>query len=203
MNRVRRKPRRSRRGLYLIAGAVACCLAVGLVGLQLESSQIREKPLAPRHALSNEYVLKLNGAIAPSSAGVIVALADGLFERNGLSVRLARGAGDADAIASVAADDHVIGLTSAATFLKARAEGSPIVAFAASYIVSSAEFFALSNTRLLAPSDFEGKRIGYRASLEISTLLQGFIARNSIAQSSLQIVESESALNELLGGGID
>jgi len=201
MNRVRRKARRGRRGRYLIAGAVACCLAVGLLGLQLQSSQ--KNQLAPLLSSSNEYVLKLNGAIAPSSAGVIVALADGLFERNGLSVRLVRGTGDADAIASVAADDHFIGHASAAAFLKARAEGAPVVAFAASYIVSSVEFLALSNTRLLAPSDLEGKRIGYRPSLEISTLVQAFIAKNAVSQSSLQIVESESALNDLLGGKID
>jgi len=66
MNRVRQKARRGRRGRYLIAGAIACCLAVGLLGLQLQSSQ--KKPLAPLLSSSKEYVLKLNGAIAPSSA---------------------------------------------------------------------------------------------------------------------------------------
>jgi hypothetical protein len=100
---------------------------------------------------SKEYVVKLNGAITPSSAGIIVALADGLFGRGGLSVSLLSGSGDADAIASAATDDHVIGLASAAGFLRARAEGSPIVAFAASYIVSSVEFYVLPNTRLLTP----------------------------------------------------
>jgi len=42
----------------------------------------------------------LNEAITPSSAGIIVALADGLFGRGGLSVSLLSGSGDADAIAS-------------------------------------------------------------------------------------------------------
>jgi putative hydroxymethylpyrimidine transport system substrate-binding protein len=202
MNRIRRRAKRGRPGPYLAFGAVLLsCLAVGLVGLNLQRSQ--SKPLPSFSPSSKEYVLKLNGAITPSSAGVVVALADGLFEREGLSVRLLSGAGDADVITSVAADDHVIGLASAAGFLKARAEGSPIVAFAASYIVSSVEFFALSNTRLLGPSDLEGKRIGYKATPEILTILRAFIARNSIAQSGLQIVESDSALSDLLNGRID
>ena len=202
MNRIRRRAKRGRPGPYLAVGAVLLsCLAVGLLGLNLQRSQ--SKPLASLRPSSKEYVIKLNGAITPSSAGGIVALADGLFEREGLSVRLLSGSGDADVITSVAADDHVIGLASAAEFLKARAEGFPIVAFAASYIVSSVEFFALSNTRLFAPSDLEGKRIGYRAGPEISTILNAFISKNSIAQSGLQIVESETALADLLSGRID
>jgi hypothetical protein len=46
-----------------------------------------------------------------------------------------------------------------------------------SYTVSAVEFFALSNTRLLAPSDLEGTRIGYNAKSEVSTILQAFIAK--------------------------
>jgi hypothetical protein len=44
------------------------------LGLHLERGQ--SKPPS-----SKEYVVKLNGAITPSSAGIIVALADGLFGR--------------------------------------------------------------------------------------------------------------------------
>ena len=201
MNRVGRRAKRRRPGVYLAVGVVAFCVAVGGLGLHLERGQ--SKPLATLPPSSKEYVVKLNGAVTPSSAGVIVALADGLFGREGLSVSLLSGSGDADAIASVVADDHVIGLASAAGFLKARAEGSPIVAFAASYIVSSVEFYVLPNTRLLTPSDLEGKRIGYKAGPEISTILQAFITRNSIVQSKLAIVESETALTDLLNGKID
>ena len=168
------------------------------------TSGTRPKQTVGNLALSSkEYVVKLNGAITPSSAGTIVAVADRLFGREGLSVSLLSGGGDADAIASVVADDRVIGLASAAGFLQARAEGSPIVAFAASYIVSSVEFYVLPNTKLLTPSDLEGKRIGYKAGPVISTILQAFITRNSIVQSQLAIVESETALTDLLNGKID
>jgi hypothetical protein len=200
MKRVRRRTGRSRSSLYLAISSILVCLAIGLFGLRLQRTPDEVLGLAPS---SREYVLKLNGAIATSSAGAIVALADDLFQREGLSVQLLRGAGDVDAISSVAADDHVIGLASAAGFLKARAEGLPVVAFAASYFVSSVEFFALSNTKLFAPSDLEGKRIGNKASPEISIILHAFIANNVIAQSTLQIVESDAALADLLNGKID
>ena len=84
--------------LYLAVGVVAFCVAVGGLGLHLERGQ--SKPLATLPPSSKEYVVKLNGAITPSSAGIIVALADGLFGRGGLSVSLLSGSGDADAIAS-------------------------------------------------------------------------------------------------------
>lgn len=152
---------------------------------------------------SAAFVLKLNGPITPSSAGTLVAIADGMFQREGLNVELRSGTSDADVTSNVASDDHVIGLASAHGFLKARADGLPIVAFAASFVASSLEFFALSDTRLLGPADLEGKRIGYKPGPEVSTVLHEFIARNSIAQSGLKIVESDDAASDLLGGRID
>jgi ABC-type nitrate/sulfonate/bicarbonate transport system substrate-binding protein len=172
----------------------------GAFPLYLQSSPIRSiRPSAP----IREYVLKLNEAITLSSAGALVALSDGLFQREGLSVQLRHGTDDADAISAVAADDHFIGVASAQSFLKARAEGLPIVAFAASYTLSSLEFFALSNTRLFGPADLEGKRIGYKPGLEKSTILYAFIATNVIAQRGIEIVESNQALSDLLDGRID
>jgi len=81
------------------------------------------------------FVLKLNGAITPSSAGALIAISDSMFQRDGLAVQLLPRTDDADVTSAVAADDHIIGLASAQGFLKARAEGLPVVAFAASYIV--------------------------------------------------------------------
>jgi ABC-type nitrate/sulfonate/bicarbonate transport system substrate-binding protein len=154
-------------------------------------------------APASDYVLKLNGAITPSSAGVLIAISDGLFQREGLTLQLQRGTGDADVISTVARDEHVLGLASAEAFLRARAAGQPVVAFAASYILSSVEFFALSGTRLQSPADLEGKRIGYKPDSEISIILYAFIATNAIAQSGMAIVESDHALSDLREGRID
>jgi putative hydroxymethylpyrimidine transport system substrate-binding protein len=154
-------------------------------------------------APATDYVLKVNGAITPSSGGALIALSDGLFQREGMTLQLQRGTGDADVISSVAHSNRVVGLASAEAFLKARAEGLPVVAFAASYIRSSVEFFALSGTRLQSPADLEGKRIGYKPDSEISIILYAFIATNAIAQSGMAIVESDHALSDLQEGRID
>jgi len=158
---------------------------------------------SPASAAAGYYVLQLNGAVTPSYAGALIALSDSLFQHEGLSVQLRSGKDDAEVTSAVAVDPHVIGVASAQAFLKARAEGLPIVAFAASYIVNSMQFFALSAMRLLGPGDLEGKRIGYKAGLETSTILYAFIAQNSIAQSGLTIVESDNAVADLRDGRVD
>jgi NitT/TauT family transport system substrate-binding protein len=126
-----------------------------------------------------------------------------LFQQEGLSVQLLQGKDDADVTSAVAADPQIIGVASTQGFLKARADGLPVVAFAASYMVNSMAFFSLPGTRLISPADLEGKRIGYKAGLEASTILYAFIAQNSIAQSRLKIVVSESAAADLVRGNID
>jgi putative hydroxymethylpyrimidine transport system substrate-binding protein len=177
--------------------------AAGFV-LYLRSSPIVPVPSSPRAPpASNEYVLQLNGAITPSSAGALMAISDGLFAREGLSIQLRPGKDDVEVTSAVAADARIIGLASAQAFLKARAKGLPVVAFAAGYVVNSLEFFALSATRLLRPADLEGKRIGYMPGLESSTILYSFIAQNSIAQSGLTIKSSDNAAADLRDGNID
>jgi putative hydroxymethylpyrimidine transport system substrate-binding protein len=204
MKRLRRRYKRSRRlGSYFAIGFLIIALAVGtLAYLQSGSSASIQSPIASTPTASR-YVLKLNGAITPSSAGPLIAVSEGLFQRRGLSVELRHGINDADVTSAVAADDRVIGLASAQGFLKARAEGLPIVAFAASYAISSVEFFALSSVKLLGPRDLEGKRIGYEPSPEIATILYAFIEANSIAQSGMTIVESDHSLSDLENGKID
>ncbi len=190
-----------RRAIAWISGAVlGAVIIAGLARYYGSSSSVDEKPLP---SASSAYVLKLNGAVTPAFAGPIVAIAENLFEHEGLSVRLQPGTSDAETTSVVAADPHAIGVASAQGFLKARADGLPIVAFASSYVTSSVEFFSLSSVRLLGPADLEGKRIGYKPGLEPSTVLSAFIAKNFIAQSGLKIVESSDAVSDLLSGKID
>src|SRR6266702_2297520 len=200
MKRDRRKARRVGSGVHLFTGLFIASFLVVIFVFRLEpgQSEALKSEIAPA-----QYTLRLSGPISPSSAGTILALSDGLFLREGLSISLVAGADDSDAISAVAADENTIGLASAAGFLKARAEGIPIVAFAASYIVNSAEFYSLPRISVLSPSDLEGKRIGYRPGPEISTLLQAFVARNGIAQSKLQLVETDKPLQDLVDQKID
>jgi ABC-type nitrate/sulfonate/bicarbonate transport system substrate-binding protein len=131
MKRRRRRARpRVRLTSVLVAGFLVIGMAVGLLGLQPRLLGTAAGPVA---VSASDYVLKFNGAITPSSAGVLMAISDALFQREGLTLRLLRGTGDADVISAVADNDHEIGLATAEAFLKARAEGLPIVAIAASF----------------------------------------------------------------------
>lgn len=189
--------------------ALAICRLVALImigaSVVFGSLFMRPAPIEAQHAAKStaEYTLKLNGSISPALAGTIVAISDGLFLRQGLRVHLTSGLGDDDAIRSVATDESIVGIASAAGFLKARSEGLPIVAFAASYTVSSAEFFVLPGTTLHTASDLEGKRIGYRPGPEFATILSEFIGKNSLAQSQLGLSESQTPVQDLLDRKID
>jgi len=153
---------------HTLVGLFIACFLVVVFVLRLEPGQ--SEAVKPEIS-SAEYTVKLNRPISPSSAGTIVALSDGLFLRERLSVRLVVGVDDSYAISAVAANENTIGLASAAGFLKARAEGLPVVAFAACYITTSVEFFSLPSTKLQSPFDLEGARIGYRSGPELSTIL--------------------------------
>ncbi|MGY4606976.1 NitT/TauT family transport system substrate-binding protein [Bradyrhizobium sp. USDA 4474] len=199
MKRDRTKAHLARITPRVLAGfSLAFALATLLVvWLKPSPSEGAELPTAV------QYTLKLNRTISPASAGTILAASDGLFTRAGLGVRVVAGAGDADAIAAVAADENTIGVVSAAAFLKARSEGLPIVAFAGCYGADPVGFFTVPGTTLLQPSDLEGKRIGYKKGPELSAVFYEFVAKNSLAQSKLAAIESDEPLQDLLDRKID
>lgn len=204
MKRRRRTARRRPRLTpFLAVGFLAAALAAGFLLSSQNELVVPATSPPPAAPPASDYVLKLNGPVTPSSAGVLMAISDGLFQREGLTLRLQRGTGDADVLSTVTDGDRVLGLVSAEGFLKARAKGLPVVAFAASYIVSSVEFFALAGTRLQSPADLQGKRIGYKPDSEIPVMLYALIAANTIAQAGMAIVESEHALADLREGRID
>ncbi|MGY8679160.1 ABC transporter substrate-binding protein [Bradyrhizobium sp. UFLA05-153] len=196
----RARPRTAHLGSRILVGLIVACALMTSAFLWLRPT--RSEALRPKD-LPAQYTLKLNGPISPASAGAIVGVADGLYARAGLDVRVVGGKADNDAIAAVAADENTIGIASTAGFLIARSQGLPIVAFAGSYAVSSVEFFALPETTLLMPSDLEGKRIGYRADPDLSSILYEFIAKNSLAESKLLLTNSDTGLQDLVDRKID
>ncbi|WBL80304.1 ABC transporter substrate-binding protein [Bradyrhizobium xenonodulans] len=195
MKRVRRRVRKVRLSVPLFAGAVTAGALVALIFVW--QKPIRSEVLGT-NIVAAEYTLKLSGQISPAAAGTIMAMADGLFQNNGLRVRLVAGSGDGDALSAVAADENTISIVSAAGFLKARADGLPIVAFATSFAISPFEFFALPDTTLFGPSDLEGKRIGFSPEPDFFNILYQFASKNSLAQSRLRLVESGTPLQDLL-----
>lgn len=201
--RIRRDSVRRRRSAipWSVAILTLASLASLLWSHLRELDQAGARTAATRS--SRAFVLKLNGSITPSSAGVLMAISDELFARRGLSVEVRAGENDEDAASAVASNENVIGIASAQGFLKARADGLPVVAFAASYVASSVQFYVRSDTRLVEPIDLEGKRIGYKPGIDIASILNAFIARNAISQSRLKLVQTDAPTVDLLNGTLD
>lgn len=191
---------KTRLGSHLFAGLAIACVLVATVAFWLKPT--RSEAINPKDHPA-QYTLKLSGPLSPASAGAIVGVSDGLYARAGLDLRIVAGSEDDDAIAAVAADEYTIGLASAAGFLIARSKGVSIVAFAGGYAVSSVEFFTLPETTLLTPSDLEGKRVGYKGGPELTSILNEFVGRNSVAQSKFFLTETNTPLRDLLDRKID
>lgn len=200
---MRKLTRKQKQSARIRPYAIALGLA-GTLALLAFSISSPSRPESKSSALNGpKYVLKLNGPISASSAGVLVAVSDGLFAREGIEMELATGSNDADAISAATNSGMVVGLSSAVGFLKARADGAPIVAFATAQYVGPIEFFSLPTTRIATASDLEGKRIAYPALLEASVALRSVIEKNSIAQSRISVLESKAPVSDLLSSKVD
>jgi putative hydroxymethylpyrimidine transport system substrate-binding protein len=201
----RRKKKKSRRlwrrsKLWLWLGIP---VAAGILGLTLLAQPqdiartILAKPSSPV-----SYVVKLNGPVIPSAAGLVIAAANGLFQRNELNIVLQPGSSDLEALAATD-NDNVISVATASSFLVARASGRQIVAFAAAYTSSSVEFYHLSTTPVQAPRDFEDRSIGYPENPDVAFTVDTFVSRNDIASSRLAVKHGAASISDLLNGNID
>jgi NitT/TauT family transport system substrate-binding protein len=152
---------------------------------------------------SRHLVVSLGAPLDVSDAGLILADKTGLFERAGLQVELRPQPSDADAIAAVAEARADIGLVKAESFLKVRADGVPVVSFAAGLVESPVTFYALSSSRIHSPFDLVGKRVGYAPGAESAIVYQAMLAHLSIPRSRLTEVQAPPGAGALLDGVVD
>ena len=153
--------RRGGRGYRLPALLVAGVVAVGL-GYQITARLQAASPALPT-LLVSAGSLRLMSAFGPQFAGEMLAARAGLFEREGLRIALEPGTGADDPIAAVASGTALFGATRADSFLLARGNGAPLVAFAAGTVESTAALYVLKQSGLRTPQDFVGHRVGRRA----------------------------------------
>ena len=201
--RIRRTRRKRNSALWLLAGAGLAVSALLVWSILPPTRTATTAATGSATAESRPYVLKWNGPITPTAAGIIVAQADGLFAREGLTITLQAGRDDAEVAATVAADDHVIGQVTAYGFLKARTAGLPIVAFASSYATSSVELYALATTSLNVPADVAGKIISYKPDSDTGSVVEALIRTQQIPRSQIRMTETPASVEQLLAGRID
>jgi ABC-type nitrate/sulfonate/bicarbonate transport system substrate-binding protein len=152
-------------------------------------------------AETTPIVLQFSGPQDISLAGALVASKEGFFAQQGLSVKLQKiQPGD------VRSDDGpaiTIRLENARDFLIARAAGTPIVAIAGNYVDSSVTFFFRRNLNIRSAQDLAGKSIGYDPASDAGLLFEWFLAKSSVARSSITEVPSNPGLKGLLDGTVD
>ena len=188
-----------RSAFVFLSGVVA---AFALIGANFAVGDERAADAAAPGA-SRHLVVSLGAPLDVSDAGLILANETGLFERAGLRVELRPQPSDADAIAAVAAARADIGLVKAESFLEARADGVPVVSFAAGLVESPVTFYALSSSRIHTPFDLVGKRIAYAPGAESAIVYEAMLARLSIPRSRLTEVQAPPGAGALLDGAVD
>jgi ABC-type nitrate/sulfonate/bicarbonate transport system substrate-binding protein len=156
---------------------------------------------APRVSFSAS--LRLNGTFDPDFAGEMVAAQAGLFEIEGLHIELKTGNYEADPVHMVSKGIDSFGVTGAESFLAARAQGAPIVAFAAAYLESPVVFYVLEKSGIRTPNDFFGKRIGLQPGQDTAMIYQALMAKLLLSRSEVHEVHVGSDVTMLLSGAVD
>jgi ABC-type nitrate/sulfonate/bicarbonate transport system substrate-binding protein len=201
---VRARRRRRRRFGRPILLAVAAIVALVTTGLLLRDWPAAEPKIGgTADAAPSAVSLRLSGPFAPDFAGELVAARAGLFEREGLQVTIQAGSPADDPLQLVAAGTDTFGVTGADRFLAARAQGAPIVAFAAAYLESPVVFYVSDKSEIHTPRDFVGKRIGYQASQDTATIYQAMMVRLSLARSQVHEIRVGSDLTPFLTRAVD
>lgn len=185
---------------WLLAAAVGIAIAAILfvTGRSPIRPAVQQFP-----ATSSAASLRLSSVFEPTFAGAMVATRADLFVRAGVKVELRIGENTDDPISSVVRGGDSFGVTRADCFLRARAKGDPIVAFAAGFIESPALFLVLTSSGLRTPWDFVGRRIGRRAEDDFAIVYDALITKLGLQRSHIAEVPVGADLSPLLDEHVD
>lgn len=130
--------------------------------------------------------LRLKWIYDPGFAGEMVAAKAGFFKENGLDIELRPGGFESDPIKLVASGSDTFGVAGADSFLLAREQGVPIVAFAAGYIDTGVVYYSRAESSITSPQDFLGKRVGYQAGQDTATIYEALIKQAGIDRKQVK-----------------
>ncbi len=187
-------------GRRIILAGIAAAVVLVAAGYLLRF-RTSAAPSVPQSALF--ATVRLDAPFDPSFAGEMVAARAGLFEREGLSVELKPGSAETDVVRQVSDDAETIGVVNAESVLLARANGAPLVAFAAAYVESPVVLYILEKSAIRTPSDFVGKRIGYRPGQDTAIIYQAMMAKLLLSRSVVHEVKVGSDITPFLNGEVD
>lgn len=145
----------------------------------------------------------LGQPLGMSEAGAIIALRRGYFTEAGLTVEFTPEVAK-DRLADL--NNRPIGSIGVANvfdFLRARADGQRIVAFAAAYIRNPIVLYVRRDSMIRSVADIRGKSIAYDRGTPTAILFDALLAKNNLSQSSLKLVPNGATVQALQVGQID
>jgi NitT/TauT family transport system substrate-binding protein len=138
-------------------------------------------------------------------AGYYVALYNGFYDEEGLSVDIRRGFGSYDSLMKVDAGAADFGFGDYGSLVKARAEGAKVVAIGVIYGTAAHTVFTVEDRGITEPKDLEGKTIGGPVWDANRIVFPAFCAANDVDIDKVNIVTLDPAakIPSMLEGTID
>lgn len=192
----------SRRRLIIYGAAIGAIFAGAVLVIALFHARIAppaQEVAAPPAVLSIHF----NAPPGSLFAGELVAEEAGFFRRSNVSPVFQFGRSSEDAIAAVAEGRATVGVADPISFLKARAKGQAIVAFAADYVENSTVFYSLEKSGIRAPEDFIGKRVGRIAGSHSAIFYDALLNRRGISRGTVRETADQVDVEGLLSDAID
>lgn len=143
-----------------------------------------------------------NGLHAP----LFLADANGSYDDRGLSVELRPGDGSRAALDSVVAGDADVGIAGAATLVRARAAGDPVVPVASLYQHATATIYALEGTfdgAFERAAQLRGRRVGTPIDSEIGLLGRLFLSQAGVLDDVDVVDLGGEERDALVSGAVD
>jgi NitT/TauT family transport system substrate-binding protein len=178
-----------------------CALAVAVGGSFLISST--SSCSSSEQKLQTSVVYYLDRTMSAPEAGAIIALKKGYFESEGLKVRIVEGAIDRQPAVSVSDNSIAIGVAGVFEFLKTRAAGRTLVAFASAYTRNPIVFYVRHDSNMRSVADFANKVVAYEAGHPTAIVFDALLAKNHVSKSTIKPVAGLRTVSALASRAID
>lgn len=165
-------------------------------GFLLQSDMAHAEPLLP-------VQFCLGQPLGMSEAGAFTALKQRYFAEVGLAVEFTPDV-SRDRLADLSNRPvGSIGVADVFDFLRARADGQRIVAFASAYSRNPIVLYVRHDSMMRSVTDIMGKSIAYDRGTPAAIVFDALLAKNNLSKSSLKLVPNAASAQALEAGQID
>ncbi|MBA7675760.1 Riboflavin-binding protein RibY [subsurface metagenome] len=150
-----------------------------------------------------EISVRLKWVYISGFAGDMVALKEGIFEKNKLDVTVHEGGLNLDPIKLVASGSDQFGLAGAEQIMLARSQGIPLVCIAVVYQYSPVAFVSKKGSGIETPQDFEGRKVGVKPGTDIMPIYEALLKKAGIDRSKIEEIQVQFSLIPFLEDQVD